>query len=169
VRAAVLCHVCPVTASYSRMPLQIMSRMLWICTTVQREHGRRLNSVWRAMIMQLYLLVAWFCSLGVPQPVRCCSCFEAGMFMVASVWSVCACCRIMVMFPLRPRFLSCALQTSIPMLWMCTTVQRGHGRRLSSVWRAIILQLPRSGAWLCSLGVLQEVRCCGGRIGMKDH
>jgi hypothetical protein len=45
------------------------------------------------------------------------------------------------------------------MLLMCTTVQQGHGRRLSS--SGFPLQLHRSGTWLCSLGV----RCCIGRGG----
>jgi len=53
------------------------------------------------------------------------------------------------------------------MLWTCTTVQQAPGRRLSSVWHAIILQLHLLGMWLCSLGVSQkqEVRCCAGRGG----
>ncbi len=73
-------------------------------------------------------------------------------------------CIIMVMFPLRPCFLSCAqLQMVLLMLPMCTTVKRGHGRRLSSVWRAGFLQLHRSGTWFCSLGVKYQVRCFSGR------
>ena len=47
------------------------------------------------------------------------------------------------------------------MLWMCTTVQQGHGQRISSAWRAVVSQLHLSGTWLCSLGV--TVRCCAGR------
>jgi hypothetical protein len=64
------------------------------------------------------------------------------------------------------RFLSCApLQVRIPMLWICTTVQQGHGRRLSSALRAGILQLHRSGTWLCSLGVAHKVRCSEEGMG----
>ncbi len=39
------------------------------------------------------------------------------------------------------------------MPWICTTVQQGHGRRLSSVWRAVIWQLHRSAALPYSQGV----------------
>jgi len=53
------------------------------------------------------------------------------------------------------------------MLWTCTTVQQGHGPRLSSAWRAGILQLHLLGTWLCSLvdTFTLEVRCCAGRGG----
>ena len=82
------------------------------------------------------------------------------MFMVACMFSVCACCSIVVLFALQPLPLSRApLQMVVPMLLMCTTVQQGHGRRLRSAWRAIILQLHLLETWLCSPEVLQEVRC----------
>jgi len=51
------------------------------------------------------------------------------------------------------------------MLWTCTTVQQGCGRRLSSARRAVILQLHLLGTWLCSLVVTLEVRFCAGRGG----
>jgi hypothetical protein len=88
-----------------------------------------------------------------------------GVLMVACVSSVCACCVVAVMFALRPLAFSRApLQVVLPLiLWTCTTVQQGHGRRLSSAWRAIGLQLRLLGTWLCSLGDPQEVRCCAGR------
>ena len=90
----------------------------------------------------------------------------AGELMVACVLCVCACCSVAVVFALRPLALSCApLQMLSLMLWTCTTVQQGCGRRLSSAWRAGILQLHLSGTWLCSPGVVQEVRCCVGRRG----
>ena len=54
----------------------------------------------------------------------------------------------------------------IVQLWMCTTMQQGHGRRLSSAWRAVILRLHLSGTWLCSLGVKQTVRFCADREGV---
>ncbi len=50
-----------------------------------------------------------------------------------------------------------------PMPLICTTVQQGHGRRLSSAWRATILQLHLLGTWPSSRGVTQEVCCCGLR------
>ena len=77
------------------------------------------------------------------------------LFVVACVFCVCPCCGITVMFALRPIPLSCApLQIMfLLMLWMCTTLQRGRGRRLSSAWRAMLLQLHLSETWLCSLGV----------------
>jgi hypothetical protein len=76
-----------------------------------------------------------------------------GVSIVACVLSVCACCGVVVLFALRPLAVSRApLQVMFPMLWTCTTVQQGRGRRLSSAWRAGILQLHRSGVWLCSLG-----------------
>jgi hypothetical protein len=84
--------------------------------------------------------------------------------------SVCACCSVAVLFALRPLPLSRALlQVALLsiMLWMCTTVQQGHGGRLSSAWRAMLSQLHLSGTWLCSLGVAQEVGCCAGR-GWED-
>ncbi len=88
------------------------------------------------------------------------------MFMVACVLSVCACCSVAVLFALRPLLLSHApLQVVVTMLWMCTTVQQGHGRRLSSAWRAMVLQLLLLGTWLCSLGV--SVRCLC-REGVED-
>jgi hypothetical protein len=71
-----------------------------------------------------------------------------------------------VLFALRPLPLSCAplqVVTFLLLLWMCTTVQQGHGRRLSSAWHALGLQLHLSGTWLCSLGVQESVRCCLGR------
>jgi hypothetical protein len=79
------------------------------------------------------------------------------LFIVAFVLNVCVCCIIAVLFAPRPLHLSCApLQVVvILMLWMCTTEKQGHGRRLSSAWRAILLQLYLSGTWLCSLGVSQ--------------
>jgi len=84
--------------------------------------------------------------------------------MVACVSSVCACCGVVVMFALRPLAVSCApLQMESLMLRTCTPVQQGRGRR--SAWHAGILQLHQLGAWLCSLGVLQQVRCCAGRGG----
>ena len=83
--------------------------------------------------------------------------------------NVCACCSVAVLFALRPLPLSRApLQVLVlPMLWMCTTVQQGHGRRLSSAWRAIGLQLHLSGTWLCSLVVGHQVRCLC-REGVED-
>ena len=94
-------------------------------------------------------------------------CREGGVrlhLLVRACCVFCACSGIAVMFALRPLPLSCApLQMLFIMLWMCTTVQRGHGRRLSSVWRALGLQLHLSGTWLCSLGVPTAVRCCAGR------
>ena len=93
-------------------------------------------------------------------------CREGGVrlhLLLRACFVFCACCGIAVMFALRPLPLSCApLQAVIPfllMLWMCTTVQQGHGRRLSSAWSAIVLQLHLSGTSLCSLGV-SVVRCC---------
>ncbi len=54
-----------------------------------------------------------------------------------------------------------------PMSWTCTTVQQGHGRRLSSACLDISLYLHRSGTWLCSLGVqFTAVRSCAGRGGV---
>jgi hypothetical protein len=52
-----------------------------------------------------------------------------GVLMVACVLSVCACCGVVVLFALRPLPLSRApLQMVLSlMLWMCTTVQQGHG------------------------------------------
>ena len=98
-------------------------------------------------------------------------CRERTMLIVACVLSVCACCSVAVLFALRSLALSSApLQVVVlPMLWTCTTVQQGRGRRLSSAWRAMVLQLHLLGTWLCSLGVLQEprilqeVRSCAGR------
>ena len=49
------------------------------------------------------------------------------------------------------------LQVHIPMLLICTTVQQGHGRRLSSAWRAAFLQLHLLGTWPSSRGVGQQV------------
>jgi hypothetical protein len=90
-----------------------------------------------------------------------------GELMVACVLSVCACCNVAVLFALRSLALSCApLQVVSPlMLWTCTTVQQGRGRRLSSAWRASILQLHLLGTWLCSLGVKQVRHCAGGGRG----
>ncbi len=96
-------------------------------------------------------------------------CRERTMSIVACLLSACACCSVVILFALRPLSLSCApLQVVVlPMLWTCTTVQQGRGRRLSSAWRAIVLQLHLLGTWLCSLGVIQEVRWCdwSGRGG----
>ena len=83
---------------------------------------------------------------------------------------VCCCLRVLCgaraaalqfLFALRPLPLTCApLQVLlILLLWICTTVQQGHGRRLGSAWRAHFLQLHRSATWLCSLEVLQTVSC----------
>ena len=100
---------------------------------------------------------------------KCVVCAGRGwkMFIVACVLIVCACCSVAVLFALRPLPLSRAplqvVSLLLQMLWMCTTVQRGHGRRLSSALRAIGLQLHPLGTWLCSLGVSQLVRCCAGR------
>jgi hypothetical protein len=57
------------------------------------------------------------------------------------------------------------MQAAFPMLWTSSTVQQGCGRRLSSAWHAVILQLHRLGSSLCSLGVGLEVRCYAGRRG----
>jgi hypothetical protein len=85
---------------------------------------------------------------------------DGKMFMDACMLSVCACCSIAVLFALRPLPLSRApLQVVFSMLLMCTTVHQGHGRRLSSAWRAIILQLHLLETWLCSPEVSQEVLC----------
>jgi hypothetical protein len=144
-------------------PLQdLLLPMLLMCTTVQLGHGRRLSSASSAIILQLHRSGTWFCSLGVALVMRCCvgsCCLRILCYARAAVFWLC--------FALRPLHLSCApLQVVvILMLWMCTTVQQGHGRRLSSAWRAFFLQLHRSGTWLCSLGVPQEVRCCAGRGG----
>ena len=73
----------------------------------------------------------------------------------------CVWCGIAALFALRPLPLSCApLQVMVipPLLWMCTTLQREHGRRLTSAWRANILQLHLSGTWLCSLGVTTQTQ-----------
>jgi hypothetical protein len=87
-----------------------------------------------------------------------------GLFSVACGFCVCACCGIAVMFTQRPLPLSCApLQVLLRLLWIFTTVQQGHGRRLSSAWRGIILQLHLSETSLCSLGVSQQVWCCAVR------
>ena len=82
-----------------------------------------------------------------------------GVLFIFAWFVFCACCGIAVLFALRPLPLSCApLQMVILMLWTCTAVQQGHGRRLSSAWRASILQLHRSGTWRCSLGAPQTIR-----------
>ncbi len=93
------------------------------------------------------------------------------MCLLLCAFCVRACCSIAVLFALQPLALSFPpLQTVfIPMLWMFTTVQPGHGRRLSSAQRAIFLQLHRSGTWLCSGGVPQQVRYCRGRRGGRLH
>ena len=83
------------------------------------------------------------------------------MVIVACLF-FCAYFGIAVLFALRPLPFSCApLQVVVLllMLWMCTTVLRGHGQRLSSAWRVFILQPHLSGTWLCLL-----VRCCEGSV-----
>ena len=50
-----------------------------------------------------------------------------------------------------------------PMPLICSTVQQGHGPRLSSALRAAILQLHLLGTWPSLRGVTQEVCCCGLR------
>ena len=52
-----------------------------------------------------------------------------------------------------------------PIPWMCTTLQRWHGRRLGSALRAVNLQLHRLGAWLCSRGGKHQVNVGAGRGG----
>ena len=70
-------------------------------------------------------------------------------------------------FALRPLALSCALlQVPNLMLWICTTVQQGHGQRLSSAWHANFYQPHRSGTLLCLLGDIR-VRCCEGCCDMS--
>jgi hypothetical protein len=63
-------------------------------------------------------------------------CFERVLCFV-----FCACCGIAVMFALWLLPLSCAQQRVVkiilPLLWMSTTLQQGHGRRLTSAWRDI--------------------------------
>ncbi len=150
-------------------PLQIVVfPILLKCTTAQQGHGRRLSSAWRATLSQLHLSGTWLCSLGVPHIVRYC----AGSGRIVVVY---CCVRVECLCvlqhcgsggPAPASFpLSCApLQVVLlPILWMCTTVQQGHGRLLSSARRALITQLHLSGTWLCSLGVQQQVRCCEGR------
>ncbi len=145
-------------------PLQMVLLILWMCTTVQQGHGRRLSSAFRAIGLQLHLSGTWLCSLGVKQAVRWDAEREGGrvgcynVFIVECVLSGCGCCSIAVLFAVRPLPLTCApLQVVlILLLWMCTTVQQGHGRRLGSALRAISLQLHLSGTWLCSLGVTQH-------------
>ena len=41
----------------------------------------------------------------------------------------------------------------IPMPLICTTVQQGHGPRLSSAWLDFLLQLHLLGTWPSSRGV----------------
>jgi hypothetical protein len=90
------------------------------------------------------------------------SCMMAMYFLLLRVFFfVSACCGIVLSLPLRPLPLSCApLQPVLRMLLICTTVQQGYGRRLSSAWRVISPQLHLSGTWLCSLGVGLQVRFC---------
>jgi hypothetical protein len=74
-----------------------------------------------------------------------------------------------VSFDLRPLMFSCApLQTDTPMRWICTTVQQGHGRRLSSVLRAVILRPHRSETSPCSREVTHQVRLCSRGRGDAD-
>jgi len=89
------------------------------------------------------------------------------VFVFACVLRFCACCNIAVLFSLPPLPLSRApLQILLfPMLWTCTTVQQGHGLRLSSAWRAVNLQLHRPGTLPCSLGVTPQVCCFAERGG----
>ena len=43
------------------------------------------------------------------------------------------------------------------MLWTCTTVHRTHGRLLSSVWGAMVLQRRLLGTWPSSREVLEVI------------
>jgi hypothetical protein len=89
--------------------------------------------------------------------------------MISCLLSVCACCSVVVLFALPPLVDSRApLQVVSPMLWTCTTVQQGRGRRLSSLWCAAGLQLHRSGTWLFSQVVKWTVRCCSGKGGVME-
>ncbi len=55
---------------------------------------------------------------------------------------------------------SCALlQVTQSMLWTYTTATLGRGQRLSSAWRAMVLQLHLSETLRCSLEVPVQVRC----------
>jgi hypothetical protein len=44
-----------------------LTPMLWICTVLYQDHGRRLSLAWRALALQLHLLELWLCSRGVKQ------------------------------------------------------------------------------------------------------
>ena len=84
-------------------------------------------------------IVALFAGGGTGGAVLC---REGGWGLFIVVFVFCACCSIAVLFALRPLPLSCAPLQGIPfplMLRMCTTVQQGHGRRLSSAWGALCL------------------------------
>jgi hypothetical protein len=44
-----------------------LTPMLWICTVLYQDHGRRLSLAWRALVLQLHLSELWLCSRGVKQ------------------------------------------------------------------------------------------------------
>ena len=74
---------------------------------------------------------------------------------------VCECLSVALLSPpLRPLDVSCALLQTTPMLWTYTIASQGRGQRLSSAWRAGLLQLHLLETLRCSLEALLEVRCC---------
>jgi hypothetical protein len=81
------------------------------------------------------------------------------------VCCVCVCVRRVLVFVCALQVLAISLGSlqmiKDPVLLMCTTVYQGHGRRLSSAWRALFLQLLLLETWPSSRGVIQEVCCCG--------
>jgi hypothetical protein len=54
------------------------------------------------------------------------------------------------------------IQVTCQMPWICTTVQQGYGRQLSSAWHAINLQRHRLETWLWPRAVGKEVCCRAG-------
>ncbi len=153
VRSATAC--CLIRATV--MPLQViqMLPMLWICTssTMRQGHGRRPSSVLRAMVLRPHRSETSPCSrvaqsAMVSQEVGftyACVRVEFSYFMRATLHGY-------GVFVLRPLAVSFAIFQVLvpPMLLTCTTVQQGHGRRLSSVLRALVLRPHRSETSPCS-------------------
>ena len=90
----------------------------------------------------------------VSEPAGCCKCLGCH--------SVQRCYSTMLFWPsLVASYDSLQDGTHVALLMplICTTVQQGLGRQLSSAWRAIAFQPHRSGMWFCSLGDTCKV-CC---------
>ena len=66
-----------------------------------------------------------------------------------------ACCLLLPVFEFEHVSVSSGSLQMVdsPMLLICTTVHRAHGRLLSLVWRALLLQAHQLGTWPYSRGV----------------